>query len=184
MAASEQNLIWVDMEMTGLDPLTDKVLEIACIATDSQLNVLAESEVVVVHQSEAVLARMDEWCTNTHTNSGLVARVRATEVNENEAEQQILAFVKKWVPEGATPMCGNSIHQDRHFMKHHLPNLEKHFHYRNIDVSTIKELARRWRPDILAGVKKSGAHLAIDDIRESLAELQHYADHFFKLDGK
>ena len=181
MTVSEQNLVWVDMEMTGLEPMTDRVLEIATIITDAQLNILAEGPVIAVHQSDEVLAGMDEWCTNTHTGSGLVARVRASSVDEQQAAQQTIDFIKQWVPKGVSPMCGNSIGQDRRFMHQYLPELEQFFHYRNIDVSTVKELARRWQPEILDGFTKSGTHLALDDIRESIAEMQHYQKTFFKL---
>ncbi|WP_432455930.1 MULTISPECIES: oligoribonuclease [unclassified Agarivorans] len=181
MTVSEQNLIWVDMEMTGLEPMNDRVLEIASIVTDAQLNILAEGPVIAVYQSDAVLAGMDEWCTNTHNGSGLVKRVRASTIDEQQAALQTIDFIKQWVPQGVSPMCGNSIGQDRRFMHHYLPELEKFFHYRNIDVSTVKELARRWRPEILDGFSKSGTHLALDDIRESIAEMRHYQKTFFKL---
>jgi oligoribonuclease len=183
MSVSEHNLIWVDMEMTGLEPMTDKVLEIATVITDSQLNVLAQGPVVAIYQDDATLAKMDEWCTNTHTHSGLVDRVRQSQVNEAQAEAITLDFLRQWTPAGGSPMCGNSIGQDRRFMHHHLPTLEQFFHYRNLDVSTIKELARRWRPDVLAGVKKCGNHLALDDILESIEELRHYQSEFFNLNG-
>ncbi|WP_026959536.1 oligoribonuclease [Aliagarivorans taiwanensis] len=182
MAVCENNLIWIDMEMTGLEPMTDRVLEIATIITDPHLNILAEGPVIAVHQSDEVLAKMDEWCTTTHTNSGLVERVRESKIGEAEAEQMTIEFLKEWVPAGISPMCGNSIGQDRRFIHEYLPKLEKFFHYRNLDVSTVKELARRWQPELLNGFKKSGSHLALDDIRESIAELQHYRQFFFKLD--
>jgi len=181
MQASADNLIWVDMEMTGLKPEQDKVIEIATIVTDSELNVLAEGPVIAIHQPEPELVRMDEWCTTHHTESGLVARVRQSTIDELQATEMTLAFLRQWVPERASPMCGNSIGQDRRFMYQHMPVLEAYFHYRNLDVSTVKELARRWRPDVYQGVTKKGAHLALDDIRESIAELQHYRRHFFKL---
>ncbi|MFM2484842.1 oligoribonuclease [Celerinatantimonas yamalensis] len=183
MTVSANNLIWIDMEMTGLDPLQHKVIEIASIVTDSQLKVLAEGPVIAIHQDDTTLAMMDEWCTTTHTGSGLVARVQRSQMDELEAAQQTLAFVRQWLPEGVSPMCGNSIGQDRRFMSIHLPELEQFFHYRNIDVSTIKELARRWRPELLEGVHKTGTHLALDDIRESIEELRHYQQTFFKLNG-
>lgn len=183
MTVSATNLIWVDMEMTGLNPLEHKVIEIASIVTDSQLNVLAEGPVIAIHQDDATLAAMDEWCTTTHTGSGLVDRVRQSRIDERQASEQTLEFVRQWLPEGVSPMCGNSIGQDRRFMSLHLPELEAFFHYRNIDVSTIKELARRWRPELLDGVKKTGTHLALDDIRESIEELRHYQQTFFKLHG-
>lgn len=183
MSVSEQNLIWIDMEMTGLEPMQDRVLEIASVVTDSQLNVLAQGPVIAVHQDEETLEKMDEWCTTTHTRSGLVERVRQSSIGEQQAEVMTMDFLKQWVPAGVSPMCGNSIGQDRRFMHHHMPKLEKFFHYRNIDVSSIKELARRWRPDVLSGVKKNGNHLAMDDILESIDELRHYQSLFFNLPG-
>lgn len=181
MTQDAQNLVWVDMEMTGLDPETDKVLEIAIIVTDKELNLLAEGPVIAVHQSADVLGRMDDWCTRTHTESGLVARVLASQYDESAATAECLAFLQQWVPERTSPMCGNSIGQDRRFMVRHMPALERYFHYRNVDVSTIKELVRRWQPDVLGGFKKQGAHLALDDIRESIAELQFYRQQVFKI---
>lgn len=181
MTQDAQNLIWVDMEMTGLDPDTDKVLEIAMIVTDKELRVLAEGPVIAVHQTDAVLAAMDDWCTRTHTESGLVARVRASAYDETAATRECLEFLRAWVPERSSPMCGNSIGQDRRFMVRHLPELEQFFHYRNVDVSTIKELVRRWQPELLNGFKKQGTHLAMDDIRESIAELQFYRETVFKV---
>ncbi|MFM2480774.1 oligoribonuclease [Celerinatantimonas sp. YJH-8] len=183
MTVSKQNLIWIDMEMTGLNPLQHKVIEIASIVTDAQLNILAEGPVIAIHQSDAALAAMGDWCTRTHGASGLTDRVKASTIDEAQAAEQTLAFVRQWLPEGVSPMCGNSIGQDRRFMSVHLPKLEAFFHYRNIDVSTIKELARRWRPEILDGVQKKGVHLALDDIRESIEELRHYQQTFFKLNG-
>lgn len=184
MTVSATNLIWVDMEMTGLNPLQHKVIEIASIVTDSQLNILAEGPVIAIHQDEPELEAMDEWCTTHHTRSGLVERVRASKIDEQQASEQCLEIFRQWLPEGVSPMCGNSIGQDRRFMALHLPKLEQFFHYRNIDVSTIKELVRRWRPELLDGVKKTGTHLALADIRESIAELQHYQHTFFNLDAK
>lgn len=181
MTQDAQNLIWLDMEMTGLDPDTDKVLEIAMIATDKDLNVLAEGPVIAVHQAEAVLAGMDDWCTRTHTESGLVARVRDSQVDEAAAAQACLAFMQQWVPERTSPMCGNSIGQDRRFMVRYLPELERYFHYRNLDVSTIKELVRRWKPELLDEFKKQGTHQALDDIRESIAELRFYRERIFTI---
>ncbi|CAG8998716.1 MAG: Oligoribonuclease [Candidatus Celerinatantimonas neptuna] len=183
MTVSEKNLIWVDMEMTGLDPLRHKVIEIATIVTNSQLQVLAEGPVIAIHQNEEELLAMDEWCTRTHTASGLVERVRQSQISELQATRETLDFVRQWLPEGVSPMCGNTIGQDRRFMSIHMPELEAFFHYRNIDVSTIKELARRWRPELLDGVKKTGTHLALDDIRESIEELRHYQKTFFNLAG-
>ena len=181
MTQDAQNLVWVDMEMTGLEPDTDKVLEIAIIITDKDLRVLAEGPVIAVHQSDEVLAAMDDWCTRTHTNSGLVARVRASQYDESAAAAECLAFLQQWVPERSSPMCGNSIGQDRRFMVRYLPDLERYFHYRNIDVSTIKELVRRWKPEVLDNFQKKGTHQALDDIRESIAELQFYRKTVFTL---
>lgn len=181
MSFSDQNLIWIDLEMTGLDPDTHKIIEIASIVTDSELNILAEGPVLAIHQSDEELAKMDEWCTNTHTASGLVDRVRASTVSEQEAVEQTLRFLEQWVPQGVSPICGNSIGQDRRFLYRHMPKLEEYFHYRYIDVSTLKELARRWNPEILAGFSKRGTHLALDDIRESIAELKYYRQTIFNI---
>lgn len=177
---SKDNLIWLDLEMTGLDTDNDLIIEIATIVTDSQLNVLAEGPVFAIHQSDEVLAGMDEWNTNQHGKSGLTQRVRDSQVTEAEAEAQTLAFLKQWVPERASPMCGNSICQDRRFLHRCMPQLEAFFHYRNLDVSSLKELAQRWAPDVAKGFKKSEAHLAMDDIRESIAELRYYREHLMK----
>lgn len=176
------NLVWVDLEMTGLDPDRDRVIEIATIVTDSALRVLAEGPVIAIHQDDAVLAGMDEWNTTQHGRSGLTDRVRASTADESEATRRTLEFLSAWVPAGASPMCGNSVCQDRRFMARHLPRLEAFFHYRNLDVSSLKILAQRWRPDVAAGVRKQSAHLALDDIRDSIAELSHYRDHFLRLD--
>ncbi|MHC6528505.1 oligoribonuclease [Vibrio proteolyticus] len=181
MSFSDQNLIWIDLEMTGLDPETHKIIEIATIVTDSELNILAEGPVLAVHQSEAELAKMDEWCTTTHTNSGLVARVRQSQIDEAEAVRQTLAFLELWVPKGKSPICGNSIGQDRRFLYRYMPELETYFHYRYLDVSTLKELTRRWKPEVLDGFTKQGNHLALDDIRESIAELKYYRETIFKI---
>ncbi|WP_047048990.1 oligoribonuclease [Vibrio mexicanus] len=174
MSFSDQNLIWIDLEMTGLDPETHKVIEIATIVTDSELNILAEGPVLAIHQPENELDKMDEWCTTTHTGSGLVDRVRESSVSEQEAVRQTIEFLEDWVPAGASPICGNSVGQDRRFLYKHMPELEQYFHYRYIDVSTLKELTRRWKPEVLKGFSKTGSHLALDDIRESIAELQYY----------
>ncbi|MCW8334482.1 oligoribonuclease [Vibrio sp. SCSIO 43135] len=174
MSFSDQNLIWVDLEMTGLDPETHKIIEIATIVTDSELNILAEGPVLAIHQPEEELDKMDEWCTTTHTGSGLVERVRKSNVTEQQAITQTIEFLENWVPKGKSPICGNSIGQDRRFLYKHMPELEQYFHYRYIDVSTLKELTRRWKPEVLDGFSKSGSHLALDDIRESIAELQYY----------
>jgi oligoribonuclease len=175
------NLVWVDMEMTGLDPDRDRVIEIATVVTDSDLNTLAEGPVIAVHQSEAVLAAMDEWNTTHHTASGLVERVRASPCDERRAGTETIAFLRQWVPQGASPMCGNSICQDRRFMARHMPELEAWFHYRNLDVSTVKILMQRWRPDLEDGFVKTGTHLALDDIRESIDEMRYYRAHFLRL---
>ncbi|HHX8466021.1 oligoribonuclease [Vibrio diabolicus] len=181
MSFSDQNLIWVDLEMTGLDPETHKIIEIASIITDSELNILAEGPVLAIHQPEEELAKMDDWCTNTHTASGLVERVRNSKISEQDAVAQTIEFLEKWVPKGASPICGNSIGQDRRFLYKHMPELEEFFHYRYVDVSTLKELARRWQPEVLNGFTKQGTHLALDDIRESIAELKYYRGTIFKI---
>lgn len=183
MAANPNNLIWVDLEMTGLEPEQDVILEIATIVTDSDLNILAEGPVIAVHHSDAVLAQMDEWCTRTHGESGLTARVRASAVDTAEAEAQTLAFLQQWVPAGKSPICGNSIGQDRRFLYRYMPKLEAYFHYRYLDVSTLKILASLWAPKVKDGFQKQGTHLALDDIRESIAELKHYRQHFLKVEG-
>ncbi|OOF23836.1 oligoribonuclease [Salinivibrio sp. IB872] len=176
MAFSENNLIWIDLEMTGLDPDTHKIIEIATIVTDAQLNVLAEGPVLAISQPQSELDKMDDWCTRTHTQSGLVARVEQSTISEQDAIDQTLAFLSQWVPEGASPICGNSVGQDRRFLSRHMPALERYFHYRTVDVSTLKELVRRWKPEILNDFSKQGTHLALDDIRESIAELQFYRE--------
>ena len=181
MTASEHNLIWVDMEMTGLIPEVHRVIEIATIVTDSNLNVLAEGPVIAIHQATEALEAMDEWNTRTHTNSGLVARVANSAINEQMATEETLAFLREWVSEGKSPMCGNSICQDRRFMARHMPELERFFHYRNLDVSTLKILMQRWRPD-LPEAPKQGAHQALADIRESIEELRHYRTHFLRVE--
>jgi len=181
MTKSDTNLVWIDMEMTGLDPETCKVLEIATIVTDAQLNVLAEGPVIAVHQPDAILDGMDEWCTRVHGNSGLTERCRASSVDEAEAARQTLAFLGEYVDAGKSPLCGNTIGQDRRFMVKYMPELEEYFHYRSIDVSTIKELVKRWQPELLDGFTKKGVHLALDDIRESIAELQYYREKVFAI---
>lgn len=181
MSFSDDNLIWVDLEMTGLDPETHKIIEIASIVTDSELNILAEGPVIAIHQPETELAKMDDWCTNTHTASGLVARVQSSEHSEESAIRETIAFLEKWVPKGKSPICGNSIGQDRRFLYKHMPELEEYFHYRYVDVSTIKELTRRWKPEVLDGFSKQGTHLALDDIRESIAELKFYRETIFTI---
>ena len=181
MAQNADNLIWVDLEMTGLDPETDKVIEIATIVTDKDLNILAEGPVLAIHQDEHTLANMNEWCVEQHGKSGLTQRVKDSRIDEAEASRQTIEFLKEWVPQGKSPMCGNSICQDRRFMVKHMPELERYFHYRHVDVSTLKELARRWKPEILPGFKKNATHLALDDIRESIAECAYYRQHFIDL---
>ena len=177
----EDGLVWVDLEMTGLDPDRDVVIEIATIVTDAHLNVIAEGPVLAIHQADAVLAGMDEWNTRQHGKSGLTQRVRESRLDEEAVQDLTLEFLRLHVPPGKSPMCGNSICQDRRFMARRMPRLEAFFHYRNLDVSTVKELARRWRPDVLATVTKQGSHLALEDIRDSIAELRHYREHFFRM---
>ena len=178
---NDENLIWIDLEMTGLDPDTCVILEIATIITDKHLNILAEGPVMAIHQTDAILDGMDTWCTQTHGASGLTQRCRESRYSVADAEQATLAFVQQWVGPGQSPLCGNSIGQDRRFMVAYMPALEAFCHYRNIDVSTIKELTRRWAPDIAAGHVKRGVHLALDDIRESIAELVYYRQQVFTI---
>ncbi len=180
MAQDPNNLIWIDLEMTGLDTTNDLIIEIATIVTDAELNVLAEGPIIAIHQSDEVLAAMDEWNTNQHGKSGLTKRVRDSRINEAEAERETIAFLETLVPAKASPMCGNSICQDRRFMARCMPTLEAFFHYRNLDVSTLKELARRWSPEVAAGFNKNASHLAMDDIRDSIAELKYYREKLFK----
>ena len=181
MAQDPSNLIWIDMEMSGLDPEIERVIEVAIVVTDGDLNTVAEAPVLVVHQSDQVLAAMDEWNTSTHTKSGLVERVKASTLTESEADEQMVDFLLQHVPPGISPMCGNSVHQDRRFMARYLPLLEAYFLYRNLDVSTLKELARRWKPQIMAGLTKHGKHEALADIYESIDELKYYREHFLRL---
>lgn len=181
MSVSEENLIWVDLEMTGLEPEEDRVIEIATIVTNSQLDVLEEGPVIAIHQPGKTLDAMDEWNTNQHGKSGLVDRVKASKYTEKMAEDETIEFLMKWVPEGVSPMCGNSICQDRRFMAKWMPRLENYFHYRNLDVTTIKELSMRWSPEIYNGFKKESSHLALDDIRDSIAELKYYRETYIKV---
>jgi len=181
MNANPDNLIWIDCEMTGLIPEQHRLIEIATIVTDSQLNWLATGPVIAIHQPEDELAKMDDWNVRQHGQSGLTARVRASTIGEAEAEARTIAFLKDWVPPGKSPICGNSICQDRRFLARWMPALERYFHYRNLDVSTVKELARRWAPEIAGGFNKQSSHLALDDIRDSIAELQHYRQHFIRV---
>ena len=174
------NLIWIDLEMTGLDPERDVIIEMATIVTDSQLNVLAEGPVIAIHQSDEVLSGMDEWNTRTHGESGLTQRVRNSHINTAEAEALTLAFLEQWVPAGKSPICGNSIGQDRRFLYKYMPELEAYFHYRYLDVSTLKILAGMWAPQVKNSFQKTASHQALDDIRESIAELRHYREHFLK----
>jgi oligoribonuclease len=181
MTQDANNLIWIDLEMTGLDTTSDMIIEIATIVTDAQLNILAEGPVLAIHQSNEVLNAMDEWNTRQHGQSGLVERVRNSTLDEAEAERQTIGFLAEHVPAGTSPMCGNSICQDRRFMARCMPKLEAFFHYRNLDVSTIKELMMRWAPpNLLSGFKKGGTHLAMDDTRDSIRELRYYRESFFK----
>lgn len=177
LSKSDNNLIWIDLEMTGLYPDTDRIIEIAVVVTDPQLTVRVEGPVIAVHQSEATLDAMDAWNKGTHGRSGLVERVKASRLDEGAAEAQVLAFLQTYVPSGKSPMCGNSICQDRRFLARTMPKLESFFHYRNLDVSTLKELAKRWKPDILSGFKKAQAHTALADIQESIDELVYYRTH-------
>ena len=180
MSNRESNLIWIDLEMTGLEPEVDRIIEIATIVTDAQLNVLAQGPVIAVNQSDELLNAMDEWNTRTHGQSGLIDRVKESEFNDAAAEQATIAFLEQWVDKGVSPMSGNSIGQDRRFLVKYMPKLEAYFHYRNLDVSTLKELARRWAPDVMEGFKKKGSHQALDDIIESIEELKYYREHFLK----
>ena len=171
---NEENLIWIDLEMTGLDPLEDRIIEIATVVTDKNLNILDQGPVLAIKQSSDKLDRMDEWCTQQHGKSGLTERVRNSTVSEETAEAVTIAFLDQYVPAGRSPMCGNSICQDRRFLARWMPELEEFFHYRNLDVSTLKELARRWSPDIYEGLNKESRHLALDDIKDSIEELKYY----------
>jgi oligoribonuclease len=178
LPSSDQNLVWIDLEMTGLYPDTDRIIEIAVVVTDAHLGQRVEGPVFAVHQSDATLDAMDAWNKGTHGKSGLIDRVKASSVDEASAEAQVIEFLKRYVPKNTSPMCGNSICQDRRFLANYMPKLEAFFHYRNLDVSTLKELAKRWKPEILAGFKKAQAHTALADIHESIDELAYYREHF------
>jgi oligoribonuclease len=178
---NDMNLVWVDMEMTGLDPDSDRIIEIAVVVTDMHLNVLAEGPVFAIHQSDETLDKMDNWNKGTHGKSGLIDRVKASTVTEADAEVALIAFLKNFVPANKSPMCGNTICQDRRFMARGMPKLEAFFHYRNLDVSTLKELCRRWKPELASGFKKHQKHTALADIIESVEELKYYREHFIKL---
>jgi oligoribonuclease len=181
LAQDQNNLAWIDMEMTGLLPDHDRIIEVAIVITNAQLEVVAEAPVLVVHQSDEMLAGMDNWNKSTHGKSGLIDKVRASVLTEQQAEQQMLAFLQQHVPKAVSPMCGNSICQDRRFMARWMPQLEAYFHYRNLDVSTLKELARRWRPELVKGMVKHGKHEALADIHESIEELRYYREHFLRM---
>ena len=180
MAQDSQHLIWIDLEMTGLNPDSDLIIEIATVVTDKDLNILAQGPVLAVHQSDEALSAMDEWNQTHHGQSGLIDRVKASTINDAEAERLTIEFLKKWVPENTSPICGNSIGQDRRFLYRYMPKLEAYFHYRNIDVSTLKELAARWAPEVKDGFNKESTHQALDDIIESIEELRYYREHFIK----
>jgi oligoribonuclease len=180
MAQDSQHLIWIDLEMTGLNPDSDLIIEIATVVTDKDLNILAQGPVLAVHQSDEALAAMDDWNQKHHGQSGLIDRVKASTINEAEAERLTIEFLKQWVPENTSPICGNSIGQDRRFLYRYMPKLEAYFHYRNIDVSTLKELASRWAPQVKNGFNKESTHQALDDIIESIEELRYYREHFIR----
>lgn len=181
MAVNADNLIWIDLEMTGLNPDTDRIIEIATLVTDSHLNIVAEGPNLAVNQPDELLDSMDEWNTRTHTQSGLIKKVKESKINDREAEKQTLAFLKQFVKPNSSPMCGNTICQDRRFLYKYMPELEAFFHYRHLDVSTVKELAKRWDPKIYNNFDKEAKHQALDDIKESVEELKYYKEHFFQL---
>ena len=181
MAADENNLIWIDLEMTGLEPEVDRIIEIATLVTDQELNIIGQGPVIAIHQSDEALAAMDDWNQKHHGESGLIDRVKASQFTEADAISQTIEFLSQYVPKGASPMCGNSIGQDRRFLNKYMRELEDYFHYRNIDVSTIKELTKRWNPEIMKGFKKQNTHQALQDIQESIAELQYYRREVFKI---
>ena len=178
------NLVWIDLEMTGLDTIYDVIIEIATIVTDKDLNIIAEGPIFAINKENEILDSMDEWNTRQHNRSGLAERVRSSNISVEEAEQDTIIFLEKFVGAGVSPMCGNSICQDRRFLAREMPRLEAFFHYRNLDVSSIKEVAKRWRPEVLNGLKKQGSHLAMDDIKDSIAELSHYRKLFFNMPGE
>jgi oligoribonuclease len=181
MAQNQNHLVWIDMEMTGLNPDADRIIEVAIVVTDSNLETVAEAPVLVVHQPDEVLDGMDNWNKSTHGKSGLIDKVKASTLDEAQVEAQMVAFLKEYVPAKASPMCGNSICQDRRFLARWMPAFEDYFHYRNLDVSTLKELVKRWKPEVAQGMKKHGKHEALADIYESIAEMRHYREHFLKL---
>ncbi len=181
MAQNDTHLVWIDMEMSGLEPDTDHILEVALIVTDKDLNLVEEGPVLVVHQSDAVLDAMDNWNKGTHGKSGLIDKVKASTLSDADVEAQMIEFMKRHVGERKSPMCGNSICQDRRFLARHMPKLEAYFHYRNLDVSTLKELAARWRPELKDGFKKANSHTALADIQESIEELKYYRDNFIRM---
>ena len=181
MPQDQNNLAWLDLEMTGLDPDRDRIIEAAIVITDSALNVVAESPVLVVHQADSVLEAMDDWNKSMHARSGLIEKVKASTLAESEVEQRYLDFLAQYVPARTSPMCGNSICQDRRFLARHMPRLEAYFHYRNLDVSTLKELVKRWKPELAKGLTKHGKHEALADIYESIEELKYYREHFIRL---
>jgi oligoribonuclease len=182
LGKSDQNLVWLDCEMTGLDPERERIIEIAVVVTSPDLAVRVEGPELAIHQSDALLDQMDAWNKGTHGRSGLIDRVRASAITEADAQDQLIAFLRQYVPAGTSPMCGNTIGQDRRFLVRYMPELEAFFHYRNLDVSTLKELAKRWKPEVHASFKKQQKHTALADVHESIEELQHYRSHFLKLD--
>jgi len=184
MPQNPNNLIWIDLEMTGLDTQKDVIIEIATVVTDSELNTLAEGPVLAIHQNDDILNTMDDWNTKQHGNSGLTERVKNSNINEAEAERQTIEFLRQYVPANASPMCGNSICQDRRFLARCMPQLENYFHYRNLDVSSLKELAKRWAPEVFKGFNKESSHLALDDIRDSISELKYYREHLLKVNNR
>jgi oligoribonuclease len=181
MTKNNNNLVWLDMEMTGLDPVNDKIIEIAVIVTDPNLEILSEAPVFVIKQDDSLLQNMDAWNTNTHSKSGLIEKVKHSTTTEKDAEDQLINFLKPYVDKNKSPMCGNTICQDRRFMANYMPKLEAYFHYRNLDVSVFKELAKRWRPELIGKFKKSAKHEALADIKESIEELKFYREHFLKI---